>query len=152
MTTPIRIGLLRLVDSAPVVVADALGFFADLGLEVELSVEPSWANTMDKLGYGLLDAAVMLPPLALAAALGLRGPKVDLIVPMGLTQGGNAIVVGAGFRPIPNRRASASCTGFPPITCCCVTGWRWAGPIRIVTSKPWWCRRNKWSPHCATGA
>lgn len=103
MTTPIRIGLLRLVDSAPVVVADALGFFADLGLEVELSVEPSWANTMDKLGYGLLDAAVMLPPLALAAALGLRGPKVDLIVPMGLTQGGNAIVVGAGIDPIPGQ-------------------------------------------------
>lgn len=93
MTTPIRIGLLRLVDSAPVVVAEARGLFEDLGVAVALSVEPSWSNCADKLAYGLLDAAVMLPPLALAAAMGLRGPPAPIIVPMGLTQGGNSIVL-----------------------------------------------------------
>ena len=57
MTTPIRIGLLRLVDSAPVMVAEQRGLFSELGLDVTLSVEPSWSNTADKLAYGLLDAA-----------------------------------------------------------------------------------------------
>ena len=91
---PIRVGLLRLVDSAPVIVAKSDGIFDALGVPVEISVEPSWANIVDKLSYGLLDAAVMLPPLALAAAAGLRGPKSRLIVPLSLSQGGNAIVLG----------------------------------------------------------
>jgi NitT/TauT family transport system ATP-binding protein/nitrate/nitrite transport system substrate-binding protein len=93
MSRHIRIGLLRLVDSAPVIVAEAHGLFAEQGLDVTVSIEPSWANIADKLAYGLLDAAVMLPPLALAASAGLRGPKARLLVPMSLSQGGNAIAV-----------------------------------------------------------
>jgi len=93
MSKPIRIGLLRLVDSAPVIVAEARGLFRQLGLDVQISIEPSWANIADKLTYGILDAAVMLPPLALAACAGLRGPKARLVVPLSLSQGGNAIVV-----------------------------------------------------------
>jgi ABC-type nitrate/sulfonate/bicarbonate transport system substrate-binding protein len=92
MTKPIRVGLLRLVDSAPVIVAEAMGLFRDQGIDVHISIEPSWSNIADKLTYGVLDAAVMLPPLALAACAGLRGPKARLVVPMSLSQGGNAIV------------------------------------------------------------
>lgn len=91
MTNTIRIGVLKLVDSAPVIVAEADGLFDEQGLDVEISIEPSWANIADKLTYGVLDAAVMLPPLALAACAGLRGPKARLLVPMSLSQGGNAI-------------------------------------------------------------
>jgi two-component system, oxyanion-binding sensor len=90
---PVRFGLLRLADSAPAVVALHRGLFRELGLAVELSVEPSWANIADKLAYGLLDAASMLPPLALAAALGLRGLPAKLLVPMSLSGGGNTITV-----------------------------------------------------------
>lgn len=90
----VRFGLLRLADSAPAVVAVQRGLFRELGLRVELSVEPSWANIADKLAYGLLDAASMLPPLALAASLGLRGPPGRLLVPMGLSAGGNTITIG----------------------------------------------------------
>ena len=92
MTQPIRIGVLRLVDSAPVILAEASGLFHDQGIDVQISIEPSWSNIADKLTYGVLDAAVMLPPLALAAAAGLRGPKARLVVPMSLSQGGNTIV------------------------------------------------------------
>src|SRR3954454_3972262 len=67
MTKPIRVGLLRLVDSAPIVLAEAHGLFRDQGLDVRISIEPSWSNIVDKLAYGVLDAAVMLPPLAFAA-------------------------------------------------------------------------------------
>ena len=93
MSLPIRIGLLRLVDSAPILVAQRSGLFAALGLDVTVSIEPSWSNLADKLTYGVLDAGIMLPPLVLAAAMGLRGPRAKLIVTMGLSQGGNSIVL-----------------------------------------------------------
>lgn len=94
MSKTIRVGLLRLVDSAPIIVAEATGLFRDQGIDVQISIEPSWSNVADKLTYGLLDAAVMLPPLALAACAGLRGQKARLVVPLSLSQGGNAIVAG----------------------------------------------------------
>lgn len=92
MNRAIKLGVLRLVDSAPAVVAEARGFFAAESLDVTLSVEPSWANIADKLAWGALDAAICLTPLALAVAAGLRAPQVKLRVPMGISRGGNAIV------------------------------------------------------------
>jgi NitT/TauT family transport system ATP-binding protein/nitrate/nitrite transport system substrate-binding protein len=88
-----RIGLLRLTDAAPVAFAAARGLFAEEGVEVALSVEPSWANVADKLAYGLLDGAVMLPPLALAMELGLRPAATPLVVPMSLSLNGNSVVL-----------------------------------------------------------
>jgi NitT/TauT family transport system ATP-binding protein/nitrate/nitrite transport system substrate-binding protein len=98
MTATIRLGLLRLCDAAPVILARHEGLFATHGLEVALSVEPSWANIADKLGYGLLEGAVMLPPLAIACAAGLRGRQTGLVVPMSLSSNGNAVTLAAGLR------------------------------------------------------
>jgi ABC-type nitrate/sulfonate/bicarbonate transport system substrate-binding protein len=92
MSKPIRLGLLRLVDSAPLILAEASGLFRNQGIDVQISVEASWSNIADKLTFGVLDAAVMLPPLALAACARLRGPKSRLVVPLSLSQGGNTIV------------------------------------------------------------
>lgn len=89
----LRIGLLRLTDSAPVIVAHEFGYFADEGIDAELSIEPSWANIADKLTYGFLDAAVIVPPLAFAVTLGLRGHAEPLIVPHVLSLGGNTITL-----------------------------------------------------------
>ena len=89
----LRIGFLRLTDSAPVIVADAFGWFADEGLDVELLEEPSWANIADKLCYGFLDAAIILPPLGFAIELGLRGMRQNLIIPAGISLGGNTITL-----------------------------------------------------------
>jgi ABC-type nitrate/sulfonate/bicarbonate transport system substrate-binding protein len=105
--SPLRLGVLRLVDSAPAVLAAADGLFADEGLDVQLLVEPSWANIADKLAWGALDAAIILTPLALAAAAGLRGPRTELLVPMGISQGGNAVVV---------RNDVAAALGDAPVT------------------------------------
>lgn len=93
MSAQLRIGLLRLADSAPVLLAAERGLFTECGLDVQIGVEPSWANIADKLTYGLLDAAVMLPPLALACALGLRGVRAPVLVPMGISRGGNSVVL-----------------------------------------------------------
>jgi NitT/TauT family transport system ATP-binding protein/nitrate/nitrite transport system substrate-binding protein len=95
MADVIRLGLLRLSDAAPVIVADQERIFEANGLHVELFVEPSWANIADKLGYGLLEGAVMLPPLAMACAAGLRGRKTGLVVPMSLSNNGNAVTLAA---------------------------------------------------------
>ena len=89
----VRIGILRLTDSAPVVMAEQEGFLAAEGIAADIHVEPSWANISDKLTYGHLDAAIMLPPLALAMALGLRGARSPVVVPMGLSLNGNSITV-----------------------------------------------------------
>lgn len=93
MTDKLRLGFLRLTDAAPVIMAQEKGCFAENGLDVQLSVEPSWANIADKLAFGQLDGAVILPPLALAMAAGLRGKPVPITVPMGISVNGNTITV-----------------------------------------------------------
>lgn len=92
-TPKLRIGLLRLNDSAPVICAHEFGFFADEGLAVELTVEPSWANIADKLAFGVLDAAVIVPPLAFAVQLGLRGVAQPMFIPYALSASGNTVTL-----------------------------------------------------------
>jgi NitT/TauT family transport system ATP-binding protein/nitrate/nitrite transport system substrate-binding protein len=88
-----RIGCLRLTDSAPAIVAHEFGWFAEEGVDTELIMEPSWANIADKLAYGFLDAAVILPPLAFGVDLGLRGAGQPLIMPCNISLGGNTITL-----------------------------------------------------------
>ena len=60
-----------------------------------LSVEPSWANIADKLCYGLLDGAMLLPPLALALRFGLSGSAgpEKILVPAALSLNGNTVTL-----------------------------------------------------------
>ncbi|GAC1338141.1 MAG: CmpA/NrtA family ABC transporter substrate-binding protein [Acetobacteraceae bacterium] len=88
-----RLGMVRLTDAAPLVYAQVHGLFAARGIEVQILVEASWANVSDKLAWGLLDGAVMLPPLAIAMVLGLRGPATPLLIPAGISLNGNAITL-----------------------------------------------------------
>jgi ABC-type nitrate/sulfonate/bicarbonate transport system substrate-binding protein len=90
-----RIGILRLTDAAPLIVAATRGYFAAEGVEANLSVEPSWANIADKLAYGLLDGAMLVPPLALALQLGLSGTvgPERVIVPAALSLNGNTVTL-----------------------------------------------------------
>ncbi|TWB77707.1 NitT/TauT family transport system ATP-binding protein/nitrate/nitrite transport system substrate-binding protein [Nitrospirillum amazonense] len=134
VSRPVRIGLLRLTDSAPVIHAQTAGLFTAEGLDVTLSVEPSWANLADKLSYGLLDAAVMLPPLVLAMALGLRPAAARLIIPMSLSQHGDAVTLSnelagpilAGGRPNAaeaGQRLAELLRGRPRVTLAVVHAW-----------------------------
>ncbi len=91
--TVFRIGILRLTDAAPLIVARECGYFAAENIEALLSVEPSWANVADKLAYGLLDGAMMLPPLAMAMSLsGSSGPEA-IVVPAALSLNGNTVTL-----------------------------------------------------------
>lgn len=95
--TRLKIGFVPLCDSAPLVAAKERGFFAEQGLEVELSREPSWANIRDKLAVGLLDAAQMLAPMPLSSTLGLGNLQAPIITALGLNMGGNAITLAQGL-------------------------------------------------------
>jgi nitrate/nitrite transport system ATP-binding protein len=89
--TRLKIGFIPLTDCAPLVVAKEKGFFARHGLDVTLSLESSWANIRDKVGYGVLDGAQMLAAIPLASALPSRGES--MIAAMSLDLNGNAITV-----------------------------------------------------------
>jgi len=91
--TKLRIGFLRLTDSAPAIIAQEFGYFAEEGVDADLFEEPSWANIADKLAYGFLDAAVIVPPLAFAIELGLRGVSQKLVIPCNLSMGGNTVTL-----------------------------------------------------------
>ncbi|WP_086639018.1 ABC transporter substrate-binding protein [Acetobacter okinawensis] len=93
MTRPFRIGLLRLSDSAPVMIAHNTGFFAQYGLETELVVSPSWANIADGLVWKTLDAAIMFAPLAMMTSLGRRGHMSALKPLKTLSYGGNTVIL-----------------------------------------------------------
>ncbi|MFH1804708.1 MAG: CmpA/NrtA family ABC transporter substrate-binding protein [Pseudomonadota bacterium] len=90
----VRLGFVPLVDCALPVVAHAQGFDVAENIDLHLIREMSWAAIRDKLSYGVFDAAHMLAGIPLAARIGLGGmPSQNLVVPMALGRGGNAITV-----------------------------------------------------------
>jgi len=91
--TRLKLGMVPLVDAAPLVVARERGFFAEVGLEVELSREASWASIRDKVAVGALDGAQMLAPMPLAMSLGLSPIRQPMVAGMALNLGGNTITL-----------------------------------------------------------
>src|SRR3954465_4170236 len=120
--TKLRIGFLRLTDSAPAIVAQEFGYFAEEGVDAELFEEPSWANIADKLAYGFLDAAVIVPPLAFAIALGLRGVSQKLIVPCGISLGGNTITLSRDLAAQVRAMAAQKNLSMPRALGACLAG------------------------------
>ncbi|MCU0827755.1 MAG: ABC transporter substrate-binding protein [Tabrizicola sp.] len=74
MSVPLRVGFLPLVDAAPLVLAEAMGFDREEGLALDLVGAPSWSALRDMLAHGEVTAAHMLAPVPIAQALGLGGP------------------------------------------------------------------------------
>ncbi|PHY14264.1 thiamine biosynthesis protein [Caulobacter sp. B11] len=95
----LRLGFIPLTDCAPLIVAKALGFFAEEGLDVDLSREVSWATIRDKVTVGALDGAHMLAPMALASTMGAGGlgDAVPIIAPLAMNLNGSAITVSASL-------------------------------------------------------
>jgi two-component system, oxyanion-binding sensor len=74
MTVGLRLGFVPLVDAAPLILAEAMGFAEEEGLRLELETAPSWSALRDRLAQGAVVAAHMLAPVPVALALGLGGP------------------------------------------------------------------------------
>ncbi|RED12182.1 ABC transporter substrate-binding protein [Pontivivens insulae] len=89
----VTLGFIPLVDAAPLIVAHEMGFAAEEGLSLTLSRAPSWSALRDMLRIGHLDAAHMLSPVPVAAALGLGGVSGGLSAVSVLSINGNVIGV-----------------------------------------------------------
>lgn len=115
----IRAGFIPLVDSAPLIVAAELGFAEAEGLHLDLARETSWATLRDRLAVSRLDVAHMLAPMPIAGNLGVGPLPVEVLVPMALGTGGNAISVSndiwnelAAAIEAPDFDAAAACKAF----------------------------------------
>lgn len=94
MADTVKLGFAPLVDCAIPVAAAERGFAAAEGIELVLDRAPSWAALRDKLAFGLVDAAHILAPLALALHQGIAGvPATPLFVPVSLGLANNAITL-----------------------------------------------------------
>jgi two-component system, oxyanion-binding sensor len=103
----VRVGFVPLVDAALLVAAREIGFAAGEGLDLLLVRETAWSAVRDRLNVGLLDAAHMLAPAAVASHLGLGHLHVPLVAPAALNLDGNAITLG-------NELAEMLARDFPP--------------------------------------
>ncbi len=90
---PIKLGFLPLLDSAPLIIAQTQGLFADEGLTVDLEREVSWATLREKVIFGLLDGAHMLAPLPIASTLGLGSVRKPMLTALSLGLNGNSITL-----------------------------------------------------------
>lgn len=91
--TRLRIGYMRLTDSAPLILAREQGLYAAHGLDVELVRDVSWANLRDRLVLGDIDASQMLSPLPMMTTYGAGGMRATLLTGLVLSLNGNAITV-----------------------------------------------------------
>jgi ABC-type nitrate/sulfonate/bicarbonate transport system substrate-binding protein len=91
--TALTLGYLPLVDAAPLLVAQALGFADEEGLDLTLIPAPSWSGLRDMLTSGQVVAAHMLATLPVATAIGLGGAAAPFEVLMVLNLNGNTIGV-----------------------------------------------------------
>lgn len=89
----VTLGIIPLVDCAPIVLAEELGAFERQGLQVEIRREASWATIRDKVALGALDAAQMLAPMPLATTLGIDSVTMPMVAAMTLDLNGNAITL-----------------------------------------------------------
>jgi len=89
----LSVGFIPLVDAAPLIIAQEMGFAAEEGIALELRRAPSWSSLRDMLSYGHVDAAHMLAPVPVAAALGIGGAGVALSAVSVLSVNGNVIGV-----------------------------------------------------------
>ncbi len=86
-------GFLPLVDAALLIAAKEKGFAGREGIALTLARETSWANIRDRMAVGHFQCAHMLAPMPIAARLGLTPLPVDIIAPMALGLGGDAVTV-----------------------------------------------------------
>lgn len=97
-STAVRLGYVRLLDAAPLIVADHRGLFQDAGLDVSLVREAGWATIRDKLAFGELDVAQALSPMPFVMQAGIGVARTEVVTAMILNCNGNAITLSSRLR------------------------------------------------------
>lgn len=103
----VPVAYMPLVDAAPLIIAQEMGFAEAEGIALDLIAAPSWSSVRDMLAFGRVDAAHMLSPVPVAMAMGLGGVTTALSAVSVLSVNGNVIGVG---KPIENRLRAAGYT------------------------------------------
>lgn len=104
MSVTLHLGYVPLLDAAPLLIADALGFAEEEGLHLDMTPAPSWATLRDLLALEQVEAAQMLAPLPIAMALGLAPCTVQFEALSVLNLNGNVIGIS---NPLADRLAAA---------------------------------------------
>ncbi|GHC64457.1 CmpA/NrtA family ABC transporter substrate-binding protein [Neogemmobacter tilapiae] len=91
----LALGFIPLVDAAPLIVAEELGFAAEEGLSLNLRAAASWSMLRDMLDFGQVVAAQMLSVVPVARALALGGGTQQLEALMVLSMNGQVFGVSA---------------------------------------------------------
>ncbi len=89
----VSVAYMPLVDAAPLIVAQEMGFAEAEGLALDLIPAPSWSSVRDMLAFGRVDVAHLLSVVPVAMALGLGGVSTALSAVSVLSVNGNAIGV-----------------------------------------------------------
>ncbi|WP_333714828.1 ABC transporter substrate-binding protein [Yoonia sp.] len=92
-TVSLPVAFMPLVDAAPLIAAQEMGFAEAEGLTLDLVSAPSWSSVRDMLAFGRVDAAHLLSPVPIAMALGLGGVTTGLSAVSVLSVNGNVIGV-----------------------------------------------------------
>lgn len=90
---PLSVAYMPLVDAAPLIVAQEMGFARAQGIALDLIPAPSWSSVRDMLAFGRVDAAHLLSPVPIAAQMGLGGVAAQLAAVSVLSVNGTAIGV-----------------------------------------------------------
>lgn len=90
-TDTLRLGYVPLVDAAPLLAAESLGYFVKEGLRVRLTAELGWGSIRDKIVYGELDAAHAPGGLLFSILCGTHTPPRAVSTDLVLNLQGNAI-------------------------------------------------------------
>ncbi|MGH1368398.1 MAG: CmpA/NrtA family ABC transporter substrate-binding protein [Maritimibacter sp.] len=93
----LSVAFMPLVDAAPFVVAQEMGFAAEEGITLDLVRAPSWSSVRDMLAFGRVEAAHMLSPVPVATALGLGGGGTQFEALSVTSVNGNVIGVTAAL-------------------------------------------------------
>lgn len=89
---PLKFGMIKLTDCAPIVVAKELGYFAAEGIAADIIVQPNWQAVRDNLINGDLDGTHMLYGHPMGAAVGV-GAQAEIVVPYNICINGMGISV-----------------------------------------------------------
>ena len=104
-TVTLPVAFMPLLDAAPLIIAQEMGFAEPEGLALDLIAAPSWSSVRDMLAFGRVDAAHLLSPVPIAMAMGLGGVTTPLSAVSVLSVNGNVIGVG---RELENRLRAAN--------------------------------------------
>ncbi len=88
-----RVGFIKTIDAAPLLVARELGLFAASGIAVDLICQSDWVAVRENLSTEVLDASHALLAMPVMSQFGRAGFTTPLCQVMNLGCGGSAIAI-----------------------------------------------------------